>query len=37
MGFQGVDDGMGNSINLMKNLHESMLKHVDTHKKRDHE
>ncbi len=37
MGFQGVDDGTGNSINLMKNLHESMFKHVNTHKNKDHE
>jgi hypothetical protein len=28
-----VDDGIGNSINQMKDWHESMLKHIDTYKK----
>jgi hypothetical protein len=35
MVFHCVNDGMGNSINRMKDWHESMLKHIDIPRKKD--
>jgi hypothetical protein len=32
-----MDDGFENSINLMKNWHETMMEHLDTHKKKTRE
>jgi hypothetical protein len=34
MVFRWVDDGFGNSINWMKDWHETMMEHLDTRKKR---
>ncbi len=34
MVFHQVDDGFENSINQMKDWHETMMEHLDTHKKR---
>ncbi len=33
MVFHRVDDGFGNSINWMKDWHETMMEHLNTHKK----
>jgi hypothetical protein len=35
--FCWVDDGFGNSINWMKDWHEKMMEHLDTHKKKTRE
>jgi len=37
MVFCRMDDGFGNSINWMKNLHETMMEHLETCKKRTRE
>jgi hypothetical protein len=37
MVFCWVDDGFGNSINWMKDWHELMMEHLDTHKKKTKE
>jgi hypothetical protein len=34
MVFYQVDDGFKNFVNLMKNWHEIMMEHLDTHKNR---
>jgi hypothetical protein len=35
MVFRRVDDGFRNSINWMKDWHETIMEHLDTHKKKD--
>jgi hypothetical protein len=37
MVFRHVDDDFGNSINSMKDWHETMMEHLDTHKKKTRE
>jgi hypothetical protein len=34
MVFRRVDDGFGNSINWMKDWHEPIMEHLNTHKKK---
>jgi hypothetical protein len=35
MVFRRVDDGFRNSINWMKDWHETIMEHLDTHKKKE--